>query len=386
MSLKTSAIPNSFPTHGLVPLDLSVVDLTPLSSPLSFDRVPDDIIHLLFQTFDHLPPSSLASLSQSSWDMYERFTPVLYRKVEVHKGNLGSVFSGLDVSTYLGNGISSKREAMLARRRKEGLLEYTRELVVNDLPSLDMLSRVSSAKCLAALRTSSSISLARLESIDPTAGDTYPSSYFATIHPTLFPALDTLVFTDKAILALADLYNASSWGDSPSLLPSNTLLRSIKDHLNPERLVCHYPQVMVGLHMHSCIEEVIAYLTSSWDLESLQWYDLPRSMVGSIPKARRLRYQFGKCQSRRSSKPSDTLKGCPVHYDHVSLTTSAFVDHLIKTGALEEAGLTLEGLGCMFSLNWERVVEEAWSRMGVLDGEDWKKMEFWRRADITLLA
>ncbi|WVQ98322.1 hypothetical protein IAU59_005445 [Kwoniella sp. CBS 9459] len=357
--------------------------------PLSLDRVPNDIIHLLFRSFDDLPPASLAALAQCSWDLHERFTPVLCRKIEVHKGNMGSVFSGLDEDVMpSGNHENLRPERrVLRRRRKERLFRYTRELAIHDLPSLDLLARVLSAKCLASLRTASTVSRPepqQANKITPTvkAGTT---SYFPTIHPTVFPSLDTLVFSGKAILALADLYNASSWGDSPSLLPSNTLLRSLRDHLRPKRLVCHYPQVMLGLHMHSCIEEVVAYLASSWDLDTLQWFDLPRSMVDTVPKARQLQYHFANpCHHQRSISPT-TVKGCAAHYDHISLTASTFIDHLIQTGDFE-VRLTLEGVGCIFSLEWEKVVDEVWSRMGVLDEDDWSKMECWKRANVTLLA
>ncbi|OCF33786.1 hypothetical protein I316_04498 [Kwoniella heveanensis BCC8398] len=373
-------------------------------NPLSLDRIPGDIIHLLFQAFDdNLPPSSLANLAQCSWEMHERFTPVLYRNIDVHKGNMGSIVSGLEpeMMTMEGSteGSAALRKRVTRNRRKESLLSYTEVLVLHDLPSIDALARVSSAKCLASLRTSASST----KSPPQSHSQRTPSvSYFPSIHPTLFPSLHTLVFSGKAILALADLYNASSWGDSPSLLPSNTLLRSIKDHLNPtRRLVCHYPQVMVGLHMHSCIEEVIAYLTSSWDLDTLQWIDLSRSMVGSVPKARKLQYHFKSCDSavpksycdsrdqpsKGSVGTTTTFRGCAAHYDHVSLTASTYLDHCMKRGK-EAVGEKLEigGVGCMFSLEWDNVVDEIWSRMGVLDGDDWMVMECWKRANVTLLA
>ncbi|WVQ69552.1 uncharacterized protein L199_007772 [Kwoniella botswanensis] len=332
------------------------------SSPLDLDRFPSDIIYHLFLTFDDLPQPTLFSLIRCSWEMYNRFAPVLYRSIDLQKNNARSVFSGLDKA----GGQNDRPQ----HGRKIDMLGCTRELIINDLPSAEYLSRALTSRQLS-----------------PTAS---PNPYFPNLTPSLFQSLHTLVLSSKAIMGLADLYNSCSWGSSPFNIPSQPILRSLKYHLKPKEVILDYPQGVIGLHMHSCIEEVISYISQGWDLDTLTWTNLNRSMVGPIPKSRKLIYRFKECTD--PTKCSPTLKGCPEHYDHVSLSCSTFIDHIhtLPFSSPDEAqkgvNLELEGLGCMFSLEWERVVEEVWSRMGRVEEGDWEKMDRWYRAKVTLTA
>ncbi|OCF71077.1 hypothetical protein I204_08313 [Kwoniella mangroviensis CBS 8886] len=335
---------------------------SPSTSPLDLNRFPSDIIYHLFLTFDELPQSTLYSLIRCSWDMYHRFAPVLYRSIDLKKNNAESVFSGLDKAGGQCDGLQN--------RRKIDMLGHTEQLIINDLPSAEYLSQALTSY-----------------------HRTYPNSpnpYFPSFNSTIFRSLHTLVLSSKAIMGLADLYNSCSWGSSPFNIPSQPILRSLKYHLKPKEVILDYPQGMIGLHMHSCIEEVIAYISQAWDLDTLTWTNLNRSIVGPIPKSRRLVYQFKECA--HTTKCSPTLKGCPDHYDHVSLSCSTFIDHIhtLPFSSPDEAqeGVTLElrGLGCMFSLEWERVVEEVWSRMGRVEEGDWGKMDRWYRAKVSLTA
>ncbi|WWD00878.1 hypothetical protein V866_007816 [Kwoniella sp. B9012] len=334
------------------------------NSPLDLDRFPSDIIYHLFLTFDDLPQYTLYNLIRCSWDMYNRFAPVVYRSIDLQKNNARSVFSGLDKAGGQSDGSQ--------HRRKIGMLGYTRQLTINDLPSAEYLSQALTSY----FRTSTS----------PTS----PNPYFPTLSSTIFRSLHTLVLSSKAITGLADLYNSCSWGSSPFNIPSQPILRSLKYHLKPKEVILEYPQGVIGLHMHSCIEEVTSYISQGWDLDTLTWTNLKRSMVGPIPKSRKLIYQFKECT--HPTKCSPTLKGCPDHYDHVSLSCSTFIDHIhtLPFSSPDEAQrgveLELRGLGCMFSLEWERVVEEVWSRMGRVEEGDWEKIDRWYRAKVSLTA
>ncbi|WWD07368.1 hypothetical protein V865_005466 [Kwoniella europaea PYCC6329] len=344
---------------------LTDLNPSPSTSPLDLDRFPSDIIYHLFHTIDDLPPSTLYSLVQCSWEMHDRFAPVLNRSIDLKKTNSRSVFSGLDKTDGQSDGPQ--------HRRKADLLGQAQYLSINDLPSAEYLSQA----------------LTLYHRISPTS-PTSPNPYFPNLTQSLFQSLHTLALSSKAIMGLADLYNSCSWGSSPFNIPSQPILRSLKYHLKPKEVILDYPQGMIGLHMHSCIEEVISYISQGWDLDTLTWTNLNRSMVGPVPKSRKLVYQFRECTHPTKCSPS--LKGCPEHYDHVSLSCSTFIDHIhtLPFSSPDEAQkgvrLELEGLGCMFSLEWERVVEEVWSRMGRVEEGDWEKIDRWYRAKVSLTA
>ncbi|WVW78154.1 hypothetical protein I302_100105 [Kwoniella bestiolae CBS 10118] len=331
-------------------------------SPLDLTRFPSDVIHLLFLAFDDLPQSTLYNLIQCSSGMYDRFAPILYRTINIDKNNAKSVFAGLE-GNHTKCGISG-------RIGKKFLLNYTQRLTINDLPSLEHLSNA----------------------LTPHRPSPSANPYFPSAITQLFRSLTTLKLSSKAIMGLADLYNSSSWGSSPFNIPSQPILRALRYNIKPKHLTLDYPCGVIGIHLHSCIEEVISYIAQLWDLDTLTWTNLNRSMVGPVPTSRKLIYEYRECT--HPAKASETLKGCPEHYDHISLTCSTFIDHLhslpypsleeVKRGV--ESELEIRGVGCMFSLEWERVVDEIWSRMGMREEGDWERMGRWYRARIGLFA
>ncbi|WRT64519.1 uncharacterized protein IL334_001451 [Kwoniella shivajii] len=350
------------------------------TSSLSFDNLPSDIIHLLFLSFDQLPQSTLSKLVQCSWDFHDRFTPVLYETLNVDKTNVNSVLAGLYAPNQWPSNVQ-QRSGREGQNRKRRILGYTKRLTINDLPSAEFISQT--------LLSHPTQTQNHFQAHTPDTNE-MTNPYFPELNASLFTSLQTLHLSAKAIMGLAGIYNASSWGSSPFNIPSQPILRALRYNITPKELHLVYPSCLVGLHIHSCIEEVISYLTQGWDLDILYWKELTRSLVGPVPKSRILQYGFSSCM--HPTKCSETLKGCPNHYDHVSLTCSTFINHMstLPFSSMEEAekgiNMQLNGLGCMFSLEWRRVVDEVWSRMGVLDEHDWVEMERWRMANITLTA
>ncbi|WWC86636.1 uncharacterized protein L201_001513 [Kwoniella dendrophila CBS 6074] len=357
-------------------------------SSLDLQRFPSDIVHLLFLALDNLPQSSLHNLIRCSWEFHDRFAPILYEKLFVHKGNVKSVLFGLDQEQS-----KSKFAEAIKRtpehRSKTQLLGYAKHLTIVDLPSAEYVSR--------ALITHSSKS-----------NHSPINSYFPNLKTLLFSSLVTLELTPKAILGLADIYNASSWGSSPFNIPSQPILRALRYNIKPKTLVLNYPSSgsgIIRIHIHSCIEEVISYLSLGWELDELHWKGLNRSLIGPVPRSKKLIHSFEKCHlplpspntdrnyfSGKFGKDDDIKSGCGYHYDHISLTCSTFIEHLLSLpfSSIEEReesiSLELRGLKCLFTLEWNKLVDEIWSRLGRLDDEDWVKIDQWYRAKVTLTA
>ncbi|WWC68206.1 uncharacterized protein I206_102129 [Kwoniella pini CBS 10737] len=298
-------------------------------SPFDLNRFPSDIVHLLYLAFDNLPQSVLHKLIQCSLEMHDRFAPILYRTLNVNKGNVKSVLAGSDQKSH----ISLRPSRCIS---KVGLFKYTQSLIINDLPSAEHLS----------------------QALDKSKPSPRIHSCFPNTESTLFTSIKILHLSAKAIMGLADIYNASSWGSSPYNIPSQPILRALRYNLNPREIVLDYPNCKISLHLHSCIEEVITYLTQGWNLEQLTWLNLQRSLLGPVPKSKKLIYQFNKC---------------------------ALLDRM--TISIEDPGdaqkgiiLELRGLKCMPNLSWNRIVEEVWNKKETLKEEDWAKADKWHDA------
>ncbi|WWC59739.1 uncharacterized protein I303_102301 [Kwoniella dejecticola CBS 10117] len=378
--------------------DRTLNDIQDLNSPLSFDRFPSDILHLLYLAFDDLPQSALRNLIQCSWEMHDRFAPILYDYINMDKRNTRSLLAGLEPL--------NKRKG----RNKLDLLAHTRHLTITDLPAAEHLSRAltklsptlpsRSPPSSASPSTSTSTSVRRLAPHTPTAP---------------FSALYTLHLTGKAIMGLADIYNASSWGSSSSNIASQPILRALRHHIRPQEVVLDYPDCILSVHMHSCVEEVIAHLCEGWDLDRLVWKNLQRALIGPVPRARKSGYHFKPCNLLPRGGQTHTLEtivtvehshdqapgqghGCSYHYDQMILTYSAFIEHLqrvpcggdIPKGDENDTGigigLEMRGLRCISVGEWRSVVETVYHRMGKSKADDKGAIAQWNHARVSLVA
>ncbi|WVR04850.1 hypothetical protein IAU60_001862 [Kwoniella sp. DSM 27419] len=433
-----------------------------------FPPLPSDIAQLLLEQFADLPRTAVRALAMCSTELHGRFAPVLFERVQLDKGNMRDVFDGLDPVAVGSRGPSHagpEGTRLRGAARKGALLGHTRVLGLHDLPSLYTLARVltacasdTSAKVPGALspppaNSKPVLGLAITSTSPPQEVHPIVAHGFTPAHPhAVFPALTTLQLSGKAILALADIYNASTWSTSHANLPTNSILNALRDHLRPKRLIliypeCGYPPHGVGLHMHGCIEEVVGFLSTGWDLDTIEWKELPRSLVGPVPKATRLVYGFKGClkavacgrqhnsllaepqstgardnleeqgdttqaanapptRLKRSALPtaksnSPSLQeteivpvsrpspSCGETYDYISLTAQIFAEHVLKrhsSGDEQVPTLEMSGLQCLFTLDWPKLVDEIWSRMGSPQPGDQEKIAAWKRASVVMTA